>query len=83
MVLMLIFVRMLVNIIVYRDGVHVETRHDIKVLYGKVMVAFIIGCSFTFEHALLDADIPVRHIEEDHNVPMYITNIPTEQSGVF
>lgn len=74
---------MLVNIIVYRDGVHVETRHDIKDLYGKVMVAFIIGCSFTFEHALLDADIPVRHLEEGHNVPMYITNNPTEQSGVF
>lgn len=68
---------------VYRDGVHVETRHDIKDLYGKDMVAFIIGCSFTFEHALLDADIPVRHIEEGHNVPMYITNIPTVQSGVF
>jgi len=68
---------------VYRDGVHVETRHDIKDLYGKNMVAFVIGCSFTFEHALLDADIPVRHLEEGHNVPMYITNIPTEQSGVF
>lgn len=47
---------------VYRDGVHVETRHDIKDLYRDDMVVFIIGCSFTFEHALLDADIPVRHI---------------------
>lgn len=36
---------------VYRDGVHVETLHDIKDLYREDMVAFIIGCSFTFEHA--------------------------------
>ena len=51
--------------------------------YTKDMVSFLIGCSFTFEHALLEAGIPVRHIEENHNVPMYITNIPAEPSGTF
>ena len=43
----------------------------------------MIGCSFTFEHALLEAGLPIRHIEEEHNVPMYITNIPAAPSGHF
>ena len=47
------------------------------------MVSFLIGCSFSFESALLDADIPVRQIEEGVNVPMYNTNIPCASAGVF
>jgi uncharacterized protein YcsI (UPF0317 family) len=47
------------------------------------LVAFLIGCSFTFETALLKAKIPVRHIEENCNVPMYITNIDCIPSGSF
>src|SRR5699024_11344161 len=47
------------------------------------MVSFLIGCSFTFEHALLEAGLPIRQIEEEHNVPMYITNIPATPSGHF
>ena len=47
------------------------------------MVSFLIGCSFSFESALLDADIPVRQIEEGVNVPMYNTNIPCTPAGVF
>ena len=56
---------------------------DITDLYTEDMVSFLIGCSFTFEHALLEAGLPVRHIEEGHNVPMYRTNIPAESSGYF
>ena len=37
------------------------------------LVAFLIGCSFTFERALLDAGLPVRHVEQGVNVPMYRT----------
>ena len=47
------------------------------------MVAFLIGCSFTFETPLLEAGIPIRHIEEGCNVPMYKTNIPCEKAGMF
>jgi uncharacterized protein YcsI (UPF0317 family) len=47
------------------------------------MVAFLLGCSFTFEHALINNDIPVRHIEEGLNVPMYKTNIPCVKAGRF
>lgn len=67
----------------YKDGKFVEEYQDITDLYTDDMVSFLIGCSFTFEHALLEAGIPVRHIEENHNVPMYITNIPATPSGTF
>ena len=46
-------------------------------------VAFLLGCSFTFEAALLAAGIPVRHIEEGCNVPMFITNIECVPAGRF
>lgn len=47
------------------------------------MVGFLIGCSFTFEEALLNNHIPIRHIEENCNVPMYETNIECVKSGMF
>ncbi len=68
---------------VYRQGKLIEERDEISVLYTEDMVSFLIGCSFTFEHALLESDIPVRHIEEEHNVPMYHTTIPAQPSGQF
>ena len=68
---------------VYRHGELVEIPNDIQHLFEEDMVSFLIGCSFTFEHALLDAGLPVRHIEEQHNVPMYVTNIDTRPSGIF
>ena len=47
------------------------------------MVGFLIGCSFTFETPLLESGIPIRHIEENCNVPMYKTNIQCEKAGIF
>ena len=49
----------------------------------KDLVSFLIGCSFSFEGALLEAGIPVRQIEEGVNVPMYNTNILCTPAGVF
>jgi len=46
-------------------------------------VCFLLGCSFTFEAALLRAGIPVRHIEQGCNVPMYRTNIACKPAGAF
>src|SRR5262249_14984860 len=45
------------------------------------MVALLIGCSFTFEQALLDAAVPVRHLEEGRNVPMYRTSVRCRPAG--
>jgi uncharacterized protein YcsI (UPF0317 family) len=46
-------------------------------------VSFVIGCSFSFEEALLADGIALRHIVNGTNVPMYRTNIPTQPSGPF
>ncbi len=68
---------------VYENGVltgeHLKADH----LWRDDLVSFLIGCSFSFEDALLEAGVPVRHIEENRNVPMYNTNIPLVPAGVF
>jgi uncharacterized protein YcsI (UPF0317 family) len=68
---------------VYRRGQLEEERSDIIDLWQDDFVSFLIGCSFSFEKALLDAGVPVRHIELGRNVPMYITNIQCRPAGVF
>lgn len=68
---------------IYKDGVFTEEVTDITDYWEEDMVAFLIGCSFTFETPLLEAGIPIRHIEENCNVPMYKTNIACERAGVF
>ncbi len=68
---------------VYRDGQLSETRTDLCDLWRDDLVAFVIGCSFTFENALLSAGIPVRHIEEGKNVPMYRTQRLCQPAGRF
>ena len=50
---------------------------------ARRLVGFLLGCSFTFENALLQAGVPVRHIEAGCNVPMYRTNIACRPAGVF
>ena len=47
------------------------------------LVAFLLGCSFTFERALLAAGLPVRHLEQGVNVPMYRTSIACRPAGRF
>lgn len=68
---------------IYRHGELVEEVLDLGKYWRDDLVAFLLGCSFTFESPLLDAGIPIRHIEENHNVPMYITNIQCQPAGVF
>src|SRR4051812_40806694 len=61
---------------VFRDGELIEEPTDLQRWWRADLVAFVIGCSFTFENALLEAGVPVRHIEQGRNVPMYRTNVP-------
>ncbi len=68
---------------VYRDGALVAEPAEIADLWRDDLVAFLIGCSFTFEQALLDAGVPVRHIALGRNVPMYRTNRPCTPVGPF
>lgn len=68
---------------VYKRGKLKKELTEVSDLWTDDMVAFLIGCSFSFEDALLKAGIPIRHIEEGKNVPMYDTNIPCESAGPF
>jgi uncharacterized protein YcsI (UPF0317 family) len=68
---------------VYRHGELVDEPADLHPYWRDDLVTFLIGCSFTFENALLQAGVPLRHIEEGVNVPMYRTNIPCRGAGAF
>lgn len=68
---------------VFRNGQLVGEPTNLFDCWQEDFVSFLIGCSFTFEAALLRAGVPVRHIETGRNVPMYRTNIPCHPSGVF
>lgn len=68
---------------VYEHGVLTGEYQNIKSFWREDFVAFLLGCSFSFEGAMLAEGIPVRHIEEGCNVPMYITNIPCTDAGAF
>lgn len=68
---------------IFRDGILADETDDIKDLWTDDMVGFLIGCSFTFEEALVNNGIAMRHNEESCNVPMYKTNIPSVKAGRF
>ena len=68
---------------VWRDGELVEEPTDITRHWRDDLVIFAIGCSFSFEEALLEDGIEIRHITHNSNVPMYRTNIPCVPAGMF
>ena len=68
---------------IWKNGVLTEEAYDISDLWQDDFVYFLIGCSFSFEAELIEAGIPVRHIEEGRNVPMFNTNIPLKPAGIF
>ncbi len=68
---------------VFRDGELVDTVHDISELWRDDFVTFALGCSFSFEWALLEAGIPLRHIQRNESVAMYVTNVETRAAGPF
>lgn len=68
---------------VFKDGIFVEEIEDCSNYWRADFVSFLIGCSFSFEWAILKAGIEVRHIALDRNVSMYRTNIQCESAGPF
>jgi uncharacterized protein YcsI (UPF0317 family) len=68
---------------VYQGGECVAEPSDVAGLWTPDMVAFLIGCSFTFESALLAAGVPVRHLENGGNVPMYRTSVQCRPAGAL
>jgi uncharacterized protein YcsI (UPF0317 family) len=68
---------------VYRNGELTDEPTDLNEYWKDDMVAFLIGCSFTFEEALIRNGIAMRHHEEGVNVPMYRTSVETVPAGKF
>jgi uncharacterized protein YcsI (UPF0317 family) len=68
---------------VWRDGRIDSEPTDLLALWRDDFVSFVIGCSFSFEHALLDAGIPLRHVRQGRNVAMFRTSLATEPAGPF
>jgi len=68
---------------VFREGELVDEPLDVSEVWRDDFVAFLIGCSFTFERALLAEDLPIRHLEQGVNVPMYRTSIDCTPAGRF
>jgi uncharacterized protein YcsI (UPF0317 family) len=69
---------------VFRSG-QLESREptDIRNLWRDDLVGFLLGCSFTFENALVGAGLEVRHITQGCNVPMYRTSVACQEAGRF
>ncbi len=68
---------------VYRRGELEQELPDLLQVWRDDFVSFLLGCSFTFEDALQRAGIPMRHVEQGRNVPMYITDQSCRPAGPF
>lgn len=68
---------------IYEKGILKAEVEDVSDLFTGDMVSFLLGCSFSFENALLAAGVPVRNIAEGKNVSMYMTNRACVPSGPF
>ena len=67
----------------FEQGKLKEEVEDVRGVFHDDMVSFLLGCSFSFEAALVAADVPVRNLEEDKNVSMYITSRSCQPAGPF
>jgi len=68
---------------VYKEGELVAEERNVTRYWNDELVCFLLGCSFTFESALIRAGIGLRHIEEGKNVAMYVTNLEARPTGMF
>ncbi len=68
---------------IFRDGVFSDEVTEIADLWTDDLVTVALGCSFTFENALIRHGIPVRHVEQGRNVPMFKSNIDLAPAGPF
>lgn len=68
---------------VWRNGELVAEPNDIRDVWRDDLVSFVIGCSFSFEEALMADGIEIRHVARNCNVPMYRTSIATAEAGPF
>jgi uncharacterized protein YcsI (UPF0317 family) len=68
---------------VFHNGRLTEEIPDLRDAWRPDLVTFILGCSFSFEEALMAAGLPLRYVEQGRNVPMYRTSVDTVPAGRF
>jgi len=68
---------------VWRDGECIAETGDVAEFWRDDLVSFVIGCSYSFEEALVEDGIEIRHITENKKVPMFRTSIATTPAGRF
>ena len=68
---------------VWEHGECIAEPADVRGYWRDDLMAFLIGCSFTFERALGAAGVPIRHVEQGLNVPMFITSSQCRPAGIF
>jgi uncharacterized protein YcsI (UPF0317 family) len=68
---------------IYRKGALAEQRSDIRDLWRDDLVAFLLGCSLTFEHALIEARVSLRNVERDTVISMFVSNLACVPVGRF
>lgn len=68
---------------IWKNGELVEEVRDLKKVWRDDLVSFVLGCSFSFEEALVEAGLEIRHQTCNVNVPMYRTNIECTPAGPF
>jgi uncharacterized protein YcsI (UPF0317 family) len=66
---------------VWEDGTLIDEPLDVLRHWRRDLVTFLIGCSFTFESQLAAAGVPLRHVEQGRNVPMYVTSRSCRPAG--
>jgi hypothetical protein len=62
---------------IFIDGSLAEEADSLERYWRDDLVTFVIGCSFSFEEALMEAGLPLRYVEQGRNVPMYRTSVDT------
>ena len=68
---------------IYRKGELTEQRGDIRDLWQDDLVAFLLGCSLTFEHALVEAGVSLRNVERDTVISMFVSSLACVPAGRF
>ncbi len=68
---------------VFQDGRCVDEPHDLARWWREDLVTFVLGCSHSFEEALLEGGLRLKHVEQGTAVPMFRTSVPTKPAGPF
>ena len=66
---------------IFEKGEFIADVEDVSEYFNETMVSFLLGCSFSFENAMLAAGLPIRNMEENKNVSMYITQTACRPAG--